>query len=177
MKRISGILGVIIGGLLTGPGLAQAGTIYTCVTTANGAMRMVSNATSCKKGEDLVAWNQVGAQGPAGPQGAQGSIGPQGPQGQSGSVNVVVRQTSMTVTIPPGEDVSIVSLCLAGETAVGGGPSAIPGPPVFATWSTAVFDGGPRSGWQAAFQNGGEVAVTVTPRTMVLCAPGSMTLE
>ena len=77
---------------------------------------------------------------------------------------------------PPGESASIVSLCLSGETAVSGGPTGIPAPPIFVAWSTVVFDGGPLTGWQALFQNGGTQTLTVTPRTSALCAPGSMTL-
>ncbi len=164
MKRPIAVLGLSIAGLLTGLAHAQTGVIQACVTVSNGSVRIVSDATSCKNGEQPIAWNQVGPQGPA------------GPQGVSGPVNVVLRNSERTVTLSPGENASIASICLSGETAVGGGPSVIPAPPIFVAWSTVVFDGGPLTGWQVAFQNGGTETVTVTPRTSALCVPGSMTL-
>ena len=91
-------------------------------------------------------------------------------------MNVVLRNFERTVTLAPGESGDIASLCLSGATAVGGGPSGIPGPPIFVEWSTVVFDGGPITGWQVQFKNGGTATLTVTPRTSALCAPGSMTL-
>src|ERR1035437_1804979 len=116
MKRLIAVLCLSVAGLLTGLAHAQTDVIYACVTVSKGAMRIVSDATSCKKGEALIAWNQVGPQGPKGPQGAQGLAGPQGPQGVSGPVNVVIRNFERTVTLLPGESASIVALCLSGET-------------------------------------------------------------
>ncbi len=167
MKPLIAVLGLSIAALLPGLAQAQTGVIYACVTMSNGGVRIVSGPTSCKNGEQPIAWNQVGPQGPT---------GPQGPQGVSGPVNVVLRHSERTVTLAPGESASIVSLCLSGETAVSGGPTVIPAPPIFVAWSTVVFDGGPLTGWQALFQNGGTQTLTVTPRTSALCAPGSMTL-
>ena len=167
MKRLIAVLGLSIAALLPGLAQAQIGVIYACVTVSNGGVRIVSDPTSCKNGEQPIAWNQVGPQGPA---------GPQGPQGVSGPANVVLRSFERTVTLAPGENADIASLCLSGETAVGGGPSATPAPPIFVAWSTVVFDGGPITGWQVQFQNGGTATLTVTPRTSALCAPGSMTL-
>ena len=155
MKRLIAVLGLSIAGLLTGLAQAQTGVINACVVVASGAVRIVSDATSCRNGEQPIAWNQVGPQGP---------------------LNVVLRNFERTVTLAPGESVSIASICLSGETVVSGGPSGIPPPPIFVAWSSVVFDGGPRTGWQALFQNGGTETLTVTPRTSALCVPGSMTL-
>jgi len=157
MKRLIAVLGLSIAASLPGLAHAQTGVIHACVTVSNGGVRIVPDATSCKNGEQPIAWNQSGPQGP-------------------GPLNVVLRSFERTVTLAPGENADIASLCLSGETAVGGGPSAIPGPPIFVAWSTVVFDGGPITGWQVQFQNGGTATLTVTPRTSALCVPGSMTL-
>jgi hypothetical protein len=156
VKRITAVLGLFVAGSFAGSALAQTGVIHACVAFPNGEMRMVSNETSCRKGEELVSWNS---------------------QGPSQPVSVVLRQFQQTVTLEPGENKSIAALCLLGETSLSGGPSFIPGPPIFVAWSTVVFDGGPLTGWQVAFQNGGTEAITVTPRTAVLCTPGSMALQ
>lgn len=156
MKRVTAVLGFFVAGLFAAPVPAQTGVIHACVAIPNGEMRMVANETSCRKGEELVSWNS---------------------QGPSQPVGVVLRHSQRTITLEPGEFQSVSSLCLLGETSLSGGPTFIPGPPVFVAWSTVVFDGGPVTGWQVAFQNGGTEAITVTPRTTVLCTPGSMTLQ
>src|SRR5207248_7965316 len=65
---------------------ATSVTIYACVTTKTGAMRSVSNATSCDpKTETFIFWNQAGPVGPAGPTGATGPEGPAGLTGPAGA--------------------------------------------------------------------------------------------
>ncbi len=60
-----------------------AATIYYgCVTTATGAIRIVTAATTCKTTEHKIQWDQTGPQGPAGP---AGPTGPQGPKGATGA--------------------------------------------------------------------------------------------
>lgn len=61
------------------PQLASAQVISACVSTADGTMRI---ATTCKRNETPLSWNQVGPQGPTGPQ------GPQGPQGVPGVAGI-----------------------------------------------------------------------------------------
>jgi hypothetical protein len=66
-----------------------ATTFYACVTKSSGAIRMVSQATTCKTTESKIMWNQTGPAGPAGPKGSagpEGPAGPSGPQGPAGSV-------------------------------------------------------------------------------------------
>ena len=58
------------------------GAYHGCVNQANGALRAVVPADSCKANEVAILWNK---QGPQGPQGAQGPQGPQGSQGDTGS--------------------------------------------------------------------------------------------
>ena len=59
-----------------------AATIYYgCVTTATGAIRIVTATTTCKSTEHKIQWDQTGPQGPAGPAGPQGPKGATGAQG------------------------------------------------------------------------------------------------
>lgn len=68
--------------------------INACTDNRTGAVRIVSDASKCKRGETFLSWNQVGPQGPQGEQGIQGSQGdpglagaqgPMGPQGEQGA--------------------------------------------------------------------------------------------
>jgi hypothetical protein len=177
-KSLLAFLGAWAGAWLGQAAHAQTGVIYGCVSSSAGDIRIVASAALCKKGESLLSWNQTGPSGPPGPQGAAGPAGPQGPQGPAGATSpltIVLRHASRTVQLAPNEGADIASICLDGETAVGGGPSVIPAS-VSIAWSTVVFDGGPRSGWQVNFVNATPDTIVVTPRTSALCAPGTMTL-
>jgi hypothetical protein len=73
----------------------RAGVFHGCVDAKSGALRVVANASSCRKpktitrakrhlhvsGESAIAWNQQGQQGPQGIQGPPGKDGAQGPAG------------------------------------------------------------------------------------------------
>lgn len=59
-------------------------TFYACINNSSGAIRIVSQSTTCKSTEHKVHWNQAGPQGPQGPKGPQGPTGPQGAQGPEG---------------------------------------------------------------------------------------------
>ena len=67
------------------------GTIYLCVNTNNGQLRVANSSKDCKKNEVPVALNlqllkgDKGDPGPAGPQGPQGIQGPQGERGATGA--------------------------------------------------------------------------------------------
>ena len=54
MKRLIAVLGLSIAGLLTGLAHAQTSVIRACVTVSNGGVRIVSDATSCKNGEQPI---------------------------------------------------------------------------------------------------------------------------
>lgn len=60
-------------------------TYYACVTTATGAIDIVSKTATCKAGQTKISWNQAGPAGPAGPKGATGATGPAGPKGAAGA--------------------------------------------------------------------------------------------
>jgi Collagen triple helix repeat (20 copies) len=104
--------GLVVAGLLAGTatfasGAASTtanGTITACHKSNGEKLRVVSNASKCKRHERLLTWNQqgpIGPQGPAGPagptgqpgapgldgaEGAAGPMGPEGPQGAAGRV-------------------------------------------------------------------------------------------
>jgi hypothetical protein len=72
--------------------------IHACRHPAGGFLRMVSDATQCRRRERAVSWNVVGPKGdkgdpgpagpagPAGPEGPPGPAGPPGPKGDPGTV-------------------------------------------------------------------------------------------
>ncbi|GIH96599.1 hypothetical protein ACFFMN_34895 [Planobispora siamensis] len=83
-------VGVVVGGTLMvgGAAIANAGpgsTVYACVLKQTGAVRIVTATTTCRKGENKIAWNRQGPVGPEGAPGAAGAQGPQGPQGPTGA--------------------------------------------------------------------------------------------
>lgn len=97
VQRNRFIAGSVIAALVVGGGIFAATqwanaasadtTLYACVGTGDGKMRMVDAGTTCDKKETLVSWNVTGPQGVPGPQGSagpQGSPGPQGPKGDKG---------------------------------------------------------------------------------------------
>lgn len=101
------VVGVIC--LLVGSAAIALGAIpssdgsFTGCYNAQGVLRVIDGAQSCKSGETRITWNQkgpkgdvgpqgiagpqgaVGPQGAAGPQGPKGDTGPQGPQGEAGA--------------------------------------------------------------------------------------------
>lgn len=61
---------------------AYAQVISACVNNSDGSMRI---ASTCKRGETSLSWNQVGPQGPQGPMGLAGPAGAIGPMGPTGA--------------------------------------------------------------------------------------------
>jgi Collagen triple helix repeat (20 copies) len=96
MKHITRrvVVGLLVAAVLLAAGatwvLAQTadGPIYACVLR-DGTLRIVADASQCKKGETLLTWNIMGPQGPAGPTGAIGPAGPQGPEGPQGPAGAI----------------------------------------------------------------------------------------
>jgi hypothetical protein len=64
-----------------GASVSAAQSINSCVNDKSGAVRIVSNTTSCTKKEHLVSWSVTGPQGPPGTPGTTGQQGPPGPPG------------------------------------------------------------------------------------------------
>jgi hypothetical protein len=62
---------------------SDAATIYACAKKHDGALRIVSRHTRCKRNERKTSW---GTQGPRGPRGATGATGPAGASNPSSFV-------------------------------------------------------------------------------------------
>ena len=88
-------------------------------------------------------------------------------------LSVRLRAVAQPITLEPGQRASVASVCLSGETVVGGGPTNIPAS-LDIIYSTLVFDGR-SSGWTVEWKNNGSVVVTETPETGALCVKGTMT--
>jgi hypothetical protein len=67
-----------------GRGHTSNEVITACASDANGRLRVISAAASCRSHEHRLAWNVRGLQGPSGPAGADGAAGPPGPAGPAG---------------------------------------------------------------------------------------------
>ena len=107
-------LGVLAGSttlaFAAGQAIGDGGVIHACYRIADddrkGDLRVVSDPASCRVGEALLDWNQVG---PKGDQGDRGDPGLPGPQGQSKDrscrrSSVAARHPSLTA--PKGAPVS-----------------------------------------------------------------------
>lgn len=101
-----------------------AATIYYgCVTTATGAIRIVTASTTCKTTEHKIQWDQTGPQGPAGPQGPTGATGAQGPKGATGAQGPAGPAGPTGPQGPPG--VSVGYSARAADVALAGYPGAL----------------------------------------------------
>ena len=69
---------------LAGAGPGTEGVIVACQKPGKGFLRVVKQASDCRRKERVVSWNERGPAGPAGPAGAQGAPGPAGPAGPAG---------------------------------------------------------------------------------------------
>ncbi len=78
---------------------SEAAKFVACVKRKSGAVRLVSKATKCKKGESKVSWGSAGAPDKDGAPGAPGVPGPGGPQGGTGPVGNVGPQGPGAQTI------------------------------------------------------------------------------
>jgi Collagen triple helix repeat (20 copies) len=101
MKLAAGAAAVVL--VSVGAAVATAaipgadGTIRACFEKKEGDLKVIDEGKSCKRGENLLVWNQTG------PRGIQGVAGPQGPQGPQGPVGATGAQGAMGATGPQGE--------------------------------------------------------------------------
>lgn len=73
---------------IAGAGAQADGVIVGCQKPGKGFLRVVREASDCRRNERVITWNErgpAGPQGPAGPAGAQGAVGPPGPKGDTGA--------------------------------------------------------------------------------------------
>lgn len=129
-------VGGLIAGITVATGVAQAAssdtnTIYGCVSTKDGAVRVVAQGIACGKWESPITWNQTGpagAPGPAGPAGRDGQPGPAGPAGPAAPQphSTVIGNATVTNGTPFTFDITSFSMKAtnSGSTAVGGGGGA-----------------------------------------------------
>ena len=59
MKKLPLIMGLVIALMFALTTLSLAQTINACYSNNNGALRIVSNASQCKKSETFISWAQV----------------------------------------------------------------------------------------------------------------------
>lgn len=88
-KTLGGLLFLLAGCFFIAaaqlPLSAATVTYFACINNSTGAIRIVSQSTTCNTGEHKIAWNQTGPVGPQGPAGATGPAGPTGPKGATGA--------------------------------------------------------------------------------------------
>jgi hypothetical protein len=70
--------------LAQGTAMTSDGTIVACQKSGKSFLRVVRNASDCRKGERVITWNVSGPEGPPGPAGPAGPAGPPGPAGANG---------------------------------------------------------------------------------------------
>jgi len=124
-------------GAATTIGGAQASpspTMYGCVQTRSGQLRLVGASEPCRSTEARIQWEPQGPQGAQGPQGPVGPAGPQGPaglQGPSGSPGPDGAAGAAGATGAPGPQGSAGPVGPVGAPGLPGlpGPTGAVGPP------------------------------------------------
>jgi hypothetical protein len=86
---IAGLSAAVLVGAtgLAGAGAHADGVIVACQKPGKGFLRVVGQASGCRRNERVVTWNErgpAGEQGPPGPAGAAGAQGPAGPPAPAG---------------------------------------------------------------------------------------------
>ena len=69
-----------------GAGARADGTIVGCQKPGKGFLRVVRDASDCRRNERVISWNERGPAGPQGPKGDTGAAGPAGPIGLAGPI-------------------------------------------------------------------------------------------
>jgi len=85
-------VGLVAAGLLGGgaalagggPPVVSSDTVTVCHKSGGKDIRIVSDASKCRRSERALTWNIKGPAGPAGPAGLPGAAGPAGPEGPTG---------------------------------------------------------------------------------------------
>lgn len=97
---------IVVIGIVTGRQLAavsspaQDGTIYGCVETNSGRIRLIGAARgACLPSETPVSWNVQGPKGDTGASGPQGTQGVQGPPGTPADMTQVTSLQSAVATL------------------------------------------------------------------------------
>jgi hypothetical protein len=125
--------------------------IVGCYFNGSGQLRIVNDASECRKSETAISWNQTGPEGPAGPPGP-----------------VSVNQVSADVPLGTGETGSAVASCPSPTIVTGGGFEAPADVQVLE--SVPAYDSGRLSAWRVTGVNNGSAPVTL--RAHAVCALG-----
>ena len=78
-------LGLAGGAAALATGSATSGRQEAITACQKNFLRVVSDASKCRKGERVVTWSKQGQVGPAGPAGPMGEAGPAGARGPAGA--------------------------------------------------------------------------------------------
>src|SRR4051794_18393568 len=78
-------IAVVGGGAVAIGAIPSSGTITGCMNKKGGALRVIDQKRTCKRGERKLTWNQEGRPGAAGQDGAPGQAGHDGQDGQPGA--------------------------------------------------------------------------------------------
>jgi hypothetical protein len=101
-------------------------------------------------------------------------VAPSGAAGRPATgLKVVLREYSRNFVLAPGETGGVTSVCLAGETVLGGSATNLPAN-VTLVYSSLVYDG-TNSGWTVEYKNNGSEPAYVYASTAALCTAGSLT--
>ena len=82
---------------------SDTGTIYACVQSSTGSVRIVASGESCGNNAWPLSWSQQGPAGPAGPTGPTGATGATGPAGEAGPAGPTGPMGPTGATGPAGE--------------------------------------------------------------------------
>lgn len=163
------------------PFVGADGTLYACVTTSSGAVRIVRAGTSCRRRELLLSWNEKGPSGdpgPAGLPGPKGDTGPVGPKGETGPKGdagppgpkgdpaAAAAAPSFYVVDTPGvAQGGAIAYCRSGDVAVGGGGHDRTATRGGLAWSVPNWQNSAPNGWSVLGTNG-----TDDYEAVVVCA-------
>jgi hypothetical protein len=125
--------------------------IVGCYLNGSGQLRIVTDASECKRSETPISWSQVGPAGPPGPPGP-----------------VTVGHVSADLSLDAGETDSAVASCPSPTIVTGGGFEAPADVQVLE--SVPAYNGGRLSAWRVTGVNNGSTAATGTAHAV--CALG-----
>jgi hypothetical protein len=161
MRRLILSLGVVVAFLASGViawaaietvrSTSDGDVIVGCYLNGTGQLRIVDDASECRRSETPISWNQTGPAGPPGPPGP-----------------VSVGHVSADALLGAGETDSAVASCPSPTIVTGGGFEAPADVDVLE--SVPAYDGGRLSAWRVTAINNGSAQATLTAHAV--CARG-----
>jgi hypothetical protein len=161
VRRLVLSLGVVVAFLASGiitwaaietvRSTSDGDVIVGCYLSGSGQLRIVNDASECKKSETPISWNQTGPAGPPGPPGP-----------------VAVSHVEVDALLGPGETDSAVASCPSPKIVTGGGFEAPADVDVLE--SVPAYGGGRLSAWRVTAVNDGSGSATLTAHAV--CALG-----